>query len=123
MNGITTIKATGELDLFTVPLLWHRVIQADGDVRLDFTDVTFCDSSVMAMLIGIEDTGQRVRICEAHQQTRDIFAICGLERFLAVTDLPPRRHLATVHPLRNLDSALGSDRWSNLLESDSWGRF
>ncbi|MGW3492673.1 STAS domain-containing protein [Streptomyces sp. NPDC001020] len=61
----TVLRVTGELDLITSPVLRQRVHDAVADGRhrlvLDLTEVVFCDSSGVGVLIA---TRRLIRSCQ-----------------------------------------------------------
>jgi anti-sigma B factor antagonist len=64
-RGWAVVRVAGEMDLVTSPVLRHRMHEAvaDGrrDVVLDLSEVLFCDSSGVGVLI----TGRRlIRSCQ-----------------------------------------------------------
>ena len=50
-NGLTVVRACGEIDMGSAPLLHAQLAEIDGDVLIDLAKVTFLDSSGMAALV------------------------------------------------------------------------
>ncbi|MET9545798.1 MULTISPECIES: STAS domain-containing protein [unclassified Streptomyces] len=64
-SGWTVLRVSGEMDLLTSPVLRQRVHDAVADGRrsvvLDLSDVLFCDSSGVGVLIA---TRRLIRSCQ-----------------------------------------------------------
>ncbi|WP_399926434.1 STAS domain-containing protein [Streptomyces kanamyceticus] len=64
-SGWTVLRVSGEMDLLTSPVLRQRVHEAVADGRrsvvLDLSDVLFCDSSGVGVLIA---TRRLIRSCQ-----------------------------------------------------------
>ncbi|WP_049564692.1 STAS domain-containing protein [Nonomuraea sp. SBT364] len=54
----TTVRLSGEIDLFTSPALrqrlWNTLSHSNGLLVLDLSQVTFCDAGGLAVLIGTQ---------------------------------------------------------------------
>ena len=78
----TTLRVAGELDLFTAPELNAALRDARGDVVLDLRDVTFVDSTGLAVLVAHRRTcrtrGSVLRIeCPTSPNVLRAFALAG----------------------------------------------
>jgi anti-sigma B factor antagonist len=96
-NTVTTVAASGELDLAAAPELAAAVAR-HHDARLlvlDVTAVTFIDSSGVRALIEADRSragaGSRLAVLAGEGPVRRMLELCGLEGRLAlVTDHPAR---------------------------------
>jgi len=96
-DTVTTVAASGELDLATAPELSAAVAQ-HNDARLlvlDVTAVTFIDSTGVRALIEADRSragaGLRVAVLAGEGPVRRMLDLCGLDGRLAlVTDHPAR---------------------------------
>ncbi|MEV5537100.1 anti-sigma factor antagonist [Saccharopolyspora shandongensis] len=91
-GGITLIEVTGELDVYTAPLLRNRLTDAvnDGEHRLivDLTGVEFLDSTGLSVLVGglkrvRAHDGALVLVCSAERILK-IFRVTGLTRVFQI---------------------------------------
>jgi anti-sigma B factor antagonist len=93
-GGSVQVRALGELDLLTVPMLEACMRHAlEGDARsitLDLTGVTFIDSSGLLVLLSAAQTStddeDRLRIRCGHGAVRRVVEICAAERRLPLVD-------------------------------------
>lgn len=84
------IGADGELDIATTPALRRDlaiVIDAgQGDVLVDMSTVTFCDSTVLGTLVAarleLAATGRRMRIVQPSRSVRRLLRIAELSQLL-----------------------------------------
>jgi anti-sigma B factor antagonist len=88
--GWQVISASGEIDLFAAPELRDRflatVTAGHRLVIIDLSDVTFMDSSGLAVLVTaykrLLTAGGRLRVSGAGSATRSALAISGLDRII-----------------------------------------
>jgi anti-sigma B factor antagonist len=96
-DTVTTVAASGELDLATAPEL-STAVAAHHDARLlvlDVTAVTFIDSSGVRALIEADrsraGSSSRLVVLAGEGPVRRMLELCGLDGWLAlVTDHPAR---------------------------------
>jgi anti-sigma B factor antagonist len=91
-GGCLAVGVAGEIDYQTAPLLRARVLDAmppsDPRIVLDLDEVTFCDSSGIAILVGLRRAaltrgGDLMLACVSEHCLR-IIAGYGLNRYLTV---------------------------------------
>jgi len=91
-EAATVVSVAGEIDAHTAPELRTRLIEiiADGSTHLvlDFTAVTFLDSTALGVLVGAQ---RRVRALDGHlgvvtdrPLTVKLFHLTGLDRVIAL---------------------------------------
>lgn len=96
-DGITVIRVGGEVDLVSGPRLAHEIKQAAaddgiGEIVVDLEDVTFLDSSGIAVLLtghreaAAKDVGYRVRA--ARGIVREVLIMTGVWGELSQGDNP-----------------------------------
>src|SRR6185503_8713358 len=84
-NGIAAVyRCSGELDLATSPILRQALSDAgDRDVVLDFADVSFCDSSGLAVLLrlarSLAPNGHTVTLLDPTPVVRRVLEVMGCE--------------------------------------------
>lgn len=90
VDGQTVLVVAGDVDMATAPTLQDAIIdvlRSAGRVVLDFTGVTFMDSSGLKALVGsfkAAPTPDAMRIQNVPEQIRRLLAITDLDRFFAV---------------------------------------
>jgi anti-sigma B factor antagonist len=92
LNGDATVALAGELDMATAPLLESTlaavVSQGPDEVVLDFTSLSFVDSSGVAVLVNTQhrlaEQGRTLSIKGAGPNAMKVFEIAGLVDFLHV---------------------------------------
>jgi anti-anti-sigma factor len=88
-DGQTILTVTGEIDLSTVKTLQNvaDTIIADGPARLvvDLSDVTFMDSSGIALLLGIANRVQDMELRNPSPTIRRVVELTGLAETFAIT--------------------------------------
>ena len=88
-DGATAaVRIVGEIDVATSPQIDEVLGQCDGaTVYIDLADVTFMDSSGIAVLARAHERAARgdfeLTIANATPNVRKLFAITGLEELLA----------------------------------------
>ncbi|GAA4556474.1 STAS domain-containing protein [Planotetraspora kaengkrachanensis] len=104
----TIVRAHGEIDIATSPALRMRLRNAmrrsENVLILDLSDVSFCDASGLAVLVGIQ---RRARQCGI--TLRLAAPSRRMTRLLQITDLDQS---FTIHP--TLSSAIASTRRETL---------
>jgi stage II sporulation protein AA (anti-sigma F factor antagonist) len=96
LDGDATVFLTGELDMATAPeltgVLGHIIAHGPQEVVLDFSGLSFIDSSGIAALVDaqhrLSDQERRLSIHGAQQGAVRVFEIAGLVDFLHV-HIPP----------------------------------
>jgi anti-sigma B factor antagonist len=91
---VTVVTVAGELDIFTAPRLREVLVEQieAGHVRLvlDVDQVTFLDSTAVAVLIGawwrVRDRGGHLALAGAPEPVRTIFHVTCLTHDLALFD-------------------------------------
>ncbi|MFD9943915.1 STAS domain-containing protein [Nonomuraea sp. NPDC059023] len=98
MSGIadpptpTIVRLTGEIDIFTSAALRRRLLSALGSstsvLVLDLSQVSFCDASGLAVLVGIQHRARPLGITVALTAPRPFMSrllrMTGLDRSLPV---------------------------------------
>ncbi|MFE9101116.1 STAS domain-containing protein [Actinomadura geliboluensis] len=92
LNDRTVIAISGSLDATSTPFLRERLYAALRDsgayVTVDLSDVTFCDASGLAMLVGAhhraEATGTTLTLARPRPQPADLLRATGLHRVFLV---------------------------------------
>lgn len=98
MSGIaepstpTIVRLTGEIDIFTSAALRRRLLNALGSstslLVLDLSQVSFCDASGLAVLVGIQHRARPLGITVALTAPRPFMSrllrMTGLDRSLPV---------------------------------------
>ncbi|WP_396453212.1 STAS domain-containing protein [Actinomadura sp.] len=92
LNERTVIAISGELDATSTPFLRVRLYAALRDcgahVTVDLSDVTSCDASGLAMLVGArrraEATGTALTLARPRPQPADLLRATGLHRVFMV---------------------------------------
>ncbi|GAA3204639.1 STAS domain-containing protein [Nonomuraea helvata] len=88
----TTVRLSGELDMFTSPALRSRLLDilksSTSLLILDLSDVSFCDASGLAVMVGIQQRARPMGITVALSSPRPFMSkllrITGLDRSLPV---------------------------------------
>ncbi|MFI7127898.1 STAS domain-containing protein [Nonomuraea sp. NPDC050153] len=88
----TTIRLSGELDMFTSPELRSRLLDilksSTSLLILDLSEVTFCDASGLAVMVGVQQRARRLGISLALAAPRPFMTkllhITGLDRTLPI---------------------------------------
>ncbi|WP_165966251.1 STAS domain-containing protein [Actinomadura sp. 7K534] len=92
LNDRTVIAISGDLDAASTPVLRERLYAALRDcgvyVTVDLSDVTSCDASGLAMLVGArrraEATGATLTLARLRPQPTDLLRVTGLHRVFMV---------------------------------------
>lgn len=86
----TLVRAVGELDIATAPILQDALDQARAhgrDVLLDLSRVTFCDAAALGVVVQTHREllaeGRAVRVVDATPLVAKVLAITGLDALLA----------------------------------------
>jgi anti-sigma B factor antagonist len=90
MNGNAVVVLAGELDMDTAPqlirILEPLVEKGPTEIVLDFSGVTFVDSSGIAVLVGsqnqLSEQGRRIRVRAPRPQALRVFEVTGLTGFM-----------------------------------------
>ncbi|TMR98937.1 STAS domain-containing protein [Nonomuraea basaltis] len=89
----TVVELTGEIDIFTSPTLRRRLLaalrQSTDLLILDLSRVTFCDSSGLAVLVGVQRRARSMGITVALTAPRpymsELLRSTGLDRQFPMT--------------------------------------
>jgi anti-anti-sigma factor len=92
-SGNLVLRLCGELDMASrdviEPVVMAAIATADS-VTLDLAELTFCDSSGLAMLIAasqkIEAAGTTLRVCNMQPAVRRVFDIAALGELIPLAD-------------------------------------
>ncbi|MFI8823973.1 STAS domain-containing protein [Streptomyces sp. NPDC053431] len=84
----TAVALIGELDLYTVARieaeLTHLARQTEAELLLDLADVTFCDSSGVALFLRMHRrcaaAGVRLRLCRIQRLPARVIRALGVDR-------------------------------------------
>lgn len=83
------VHVEGEIDLATIDELRAAISSARGDVTLDLADVSFLDSSALALLVeqnhAISERGNRFVISDPHPVVSRLLQLAGLSERLEIT--------------------------------------
>lgn len=93
-NDVAVIALTGSLDVAVQKQfkqeLDDMIKKTDGDVVLDFSAVTFIDSSCLGALVSlvkdVRESRGDIKICAPTDEVRSIFQITRLDRVFALHD-------------------------------------
>ncbi len=96
-DGSTLVTLGGELDLFTAGAELEELLEecAEGacHVVLDMSEVTFIDSTGLALLVKTERrlsaARRRLVILRPHANVRQVLELTGLDQRLAIADSWP----------------------------------
>ena len=102
-----TLRCAGELDMATADVLRGATGDLACDTVVDFRGVSFCDSSGLGVLIGLQQhlrgLGFTLRVTGVQPLVEKVFeatglvAALGVEAANQVSELSPRRHIAMRH--------------------------
>lgn len=94
INGpLATVRVVGDIDAATAPALDEtlRQVQAEAglsEIALDFSDMSFIDSSGLSVLVAahkrLRASGVMLAITNASPSARRLFSIAGLDVVLIV---------------------------------------
>ena len=82
------IAVSGELDIYTAPLLrdCFRDLALGVDVAIDAAGISFLDSTGIGVLVGaakrLRDTGNHLVVRHAQSQTRKVLDVAGVLRVI-----------------------------------------
>ena len=87
-DGSTRVALAGELDLYRVPELAAALEVAAGGIVVDLQDVTFLDSTTLALLVQehrrLQAAGHELIVLIGEQTPTTVFAITGFDRILTI---------------------------------------
>jgi anti-anti-sigma factor len=89
-DGTTIITVAGEIDLYRIPALTQALESALGSatVVLDLRDVTFLDSTTLALLVRehrrLKEAGRELIVRIGEHTPTTAFAVTGFDRILAI---------------------------------------
>jgi anti-sigma B factor antagonist len=87
-DGQLVLRCAGELDMATTAVLRRETAAARSDVVIDFSAVTFCDSSGIALLLALAErlrgSGHTLRVTEVRAPVLMVFTITGVVDLLGV---------------------------------------
>ncbi|GGT07314.1 anti-sigma factor antagonist [Streptomyces kurssanovii] len=87
---VAAVALAGELDLYTAariePALTHLTLDAERELTLDLTDVTFCDSSGVALFLRMHQrcltAGVRLRLSGIQRRPARVIRALGVDQTL-----------------------------------------
>jgi anti-anti-sigma factor len=96
------VRVAGELDVASAALLSEvlaaAVVSEVGDVDVEMSETTFCDSTGLTVLLAAERrlrrTGRQLRIVEASRSVRRLLALSGTHHLVG----PPRNGRTELAP-------------------------
>jgi len=89
-DGTSIIAVAGEIDLYRIPALTQALESAPGTARvvLDLRDVTFLDSTTLALLVRehrrLKEAGRELIVRVGEHTPPTAFAVTGVDRILAI---------------------------------------
>lgn len=86
-DDLVVVRATGELDLVARPVLEATLARAAAGgtrIAVDFTEVTFCTSGILGVLVAASLRGRRLTVAARHRAVRRPLELLGLEQYLTV---------------------------------------
>jgi anti-sigma B factor antagonist len=91
-DGHAVVAATGEVDLFTAPILDSELTQVVSDgaasVVVDLSGVEFLDSTGLSVIVKalkrIREAGGSLSVVVASERVAKVFRITGLDQILPV---------------------------------------
>lgn len=89
-DGTPIIVVAGEIDLYRIPALTQALESAPGTARvvLDLREVTFLDSTTLALLVQehrrLEEVGRELIVRVGEHTPTTAFAVTGFDRILAI---------------------------------------
>jgi len=97
-DGSTLVTVAGELDLHRVPALAEALQAADGSVLLDLQEVTFLDSSTLALLVQehrkLQAAGRNLTVLVGDGTPGTVFALTCIDRILTIRSAGPAAPVA-----------------------------
>ncbi|MFC5822583.1 STAS domain-containing protein [Nonomuraea insulae] len=89
-SAATTVHLSGEIDIFTSEALRRRLLRtlrrSTNLLILDLSEVSFCDSSGLAVLVGIQHRaraqGITLALANPRPYTSHVLRVTGLDRDL-----------------------------------------
>ena len=93
-NGVVSVTASGELDLYSSPKLERALAAAMEDdareVLVDLGECEFIDSTVLGALLDahrrLSATDTRLAVVAPDRQIRRVFELTGLDRLFPIHD-------------------------------------
>jgi anti-anti-sigma factor len=97
VDGHSNVRVTGEIDLATAPELRQRlnslIAAGPGDVDVDLSNVTFLDSSGLAVLLtahqGLHDKHHRLKVRNPSKPVQRVFESSGVVDMMMDRRQPP----------------------------------
>lgn len=91
-GGTTVVSVSGEIDVYTAPVLRDALDQqiAAGRIHLvvDLQDVTFMDSTALGVLVGrlklVRVQSGSLRVVVTHERVLRVFDITGLNKVFSI---------------------------------------
>ena len=91
-DAACVVTITGEVDVYTSPILRERLVQAAGDgcglMIVDLDQVGFIDSSGLGVLVGalrrLREQGGEMHVVCTVEQILKIFRITGLDKVFPI---------------------------------------
>lgn len=92
-NGKTVIYLSGEIDHHSCDILRKDIDEVllkaeQEEAVLDFSEVSFCDSSGIALVLGryklMNAAGGKLTLCSLPKFAKNIFTMAGIDRFVTI---------------------------------------
>lgn len=87
-DGSTFVTLAGELDLYRTPALTAAIQTARGRIIVDLQDVTFLDSTTLALLVRehrrLESAGNELIVLVGEQTPLTVFTVTGFDQILTI---------------------------------------
>lgn len=88
VDGSTLLAVAGELDLYRAAALAVALKAARGRITLDLQDVTFLDSTTLALLVGEhrrrQSAGHEMIVVVGELTPLTVFAVTGMDQILTI---------------------------------------
>jgi len=98
-SGGLTVRAVGEIDLDSAPRLRECLAFLVGDVVLNLAEVSFIDSSGIAVLVAEHkrrvSSGEKLIITGSSSMARRVFQVTGVDRVLDLNGDSPHESAAS----------------------------
>ena len=87
-GGTTVVALSGELDLHRMPALADALHATAGDVVVDLQEVTFLDSTTLALLVQehrrLRSVGAELIVVVGERTPTTVFTVTGIDRILTI---------------------------------------
>jgi len=105
-DGCVVVSVDGELDLGTAEQLQETlttaIAEAAGPIVLDLTDLRFCDSAGLAVLVKahntLSDQGRRLVLARPTTAVSRVLELSGLDQVIATAPSPDEARAIATRP-------------------------